>query len=356
MLTIGIASGYTSQNIGNAFFQLGGAAQVARAAQLAGREVRVTFVPDVPGNWTLRRKGNGSPPAHFDVLRHTEGLDLLVIQGPSLSWFVNDFWTDALADLRARGTQVALIGIAFYRFDQAEIDQARRFLDANPVLAISTRDSRSATLLREMVGEKPVVHDGLDSGFWLPHAHTPLPLAGGPYLALTFDRFVEPRITADPDPERLIRMEPDDRLARLANRIARQGKAKAYAAALLDRSERPARIGDHTVIRPEHRSNPPMHWKAYGRPNGLMADEPYSYLSVYAAAELTVSDRVHACVAALAYGNRAVILNETPRGRLLDRVAPAGTPDGLRRVDPHELDRERAAQECFVADHVIGAL
>lgn len=353
MLTVGIASGYTSQNIGNAFFQLGGAALVERAAALAGREVRTTFVPDAPGNWTLRRKGQGNPSRHFDVLRHTEGLDLLVIQGPSLSWYVDEFWSETLAALRARGTQVALLGVAFYRFDDAEIEAVRRFLAANPLVAISTRDSSSAELLHDLVGGDVPIHDGLDSAFWLPHAHTPLPLAGGPYAAVTFDRYGEPRLTADDDPERILRIEPDDRRARLVNGIARRGKAKAYAAALLDRDERPERVGRHTIIRPEHRSNPPMHWKAYHRPNGVMADEPWSYLATYAAAEITVSDRVHACVAALAYGNRAILANTSPRGRLVDRVAPPGADGGPRRIAPGVLDREQAAEEAFVAEHVL---
>lgn len=355
-MKIGIASGYWSQNIGNSFFQLGGAHLLRRA--LPG--VEVVHVPDVAGNWTLRSKSSGNPKRAFDLTAHVVGLDYLVIQGPSLTCYVDQFWNSTIRELRKNGTRIILNGIAFYRFDEREIAAATRFLAAAEPVCISTRDSRSYERLRSMHVDSNTLYDGLDSAFWTPFEAVP-DLKAEPYVCVTFDRYMEPQWfqgeinTDDRSDDSRITLPNGRRLAwptdHKLDRIASRGKGVAYVSAMLDRfKERPSKLGGYTVVRPEHRSNPPMHWKAYGSPNGFMADEPWSYLALYKHAEATLSDRVHACVAALAHGRPAMLFNSSPRGSLLERVAGDSIRSELVQVPLDKLDTLRTDQENFLAN------
>ncbi|MGV0715793.1 polysaccharide pyruvyl transferase family protein [Mycolicibacterium sp. XJ662] len=350
-MKIGIASGFWSQNIGNAFFQLGGAHMLRRAVP----GVEVVRVPDAAGNWTLRNKATGNPKQAFDLTAHVSGLDYLVIQGPSLTWYVDQFWNSTIRDLRRNGTRIILNGIAFYRFDKREIDATSRFLAAADPVCIITRDSRSYEQLRSMQGVGDTLFDGIDSAFWTPFETVP-DLSVEPFVCVTFDRYVEPRWCQNDQSEGSRITLPNGR--RLAwstdhklNRIASRGKGVAYVSAVVDRfKRRPSELGGYTVVRPEHRSNPPMHWKSYGSPNGYMADEPWSYLALYKSAEATLSDRVHACVAAMAHGRPAMLFNSSPRGSLVERVAGTSIRSELVQVPLEKLDALRADQESFIAN------
>ena len=54
---------------------------------------------------------------------------------------------------------------------------------------------------------------------------------------------------------------------------------------------------DDNLIRLDHRYNPAIPRKIYSKPNTFSADIPEGYLSIYKSSKLTVSNRVHACVA-----------------------------------------------------------
>jgi hypothetical protein len=107
---------------------------------------------------------------------------------------------------------------------------------------------------------------------------------------------------------------------RLQQSLSKIGQRASYASSLTDRRRLPSTIGGLAVLRPEHRTNPFVGWKVYRHPGTVVSDEPYTYLTTYANARLTLSDRVHACVAAVAYGRPAMLFAPTPRGSLFERV------------------------------------
>ena len=89
--------------------------------------------------------------------------------------------------------------------------------------------------------------------------------------------------------------------------------------------------------------------KIYRSPGGIASDEPYTYAQVYALAEATFSDRVHACVATLAYGGRAHLFNPaTQRSALFDRVGATDVESGLVSIDQGLLEAEEDATLTFL--------
>ena len=71
------------------------------------------------------------------------------------------------------------------------------------------------------------------------------------------------------------------------------------------------------------------------------ADIPQTYADIYANAALTISDRVHACAMALAYGNYAYLLAKTGRSGLLARVGADEITERPVKIDQDFLTDEK---------------
>jgi hypothetical protein len=123
--------------------------------------------------------------------------------------------------------------------------------------------------------------------------------------------------------------------------FARWGKWQSYVGSFLDRRPLPAEVEGWKIIRPEHRANPHVPWKIYKGPNAIVSDEPYTYLTLYANTVGTLSDRVHACVATLAYGKPAMLFSLSARSALFDRLGLSEIRERPTTLSPDKLRREK---------------
>lgn len=170
----------------------------------------------------------------------------------------------------------------------------------NPIGFVS-RDDASYEMFSGLVVQ---AYKGIDCAFFLPEAYSPLPLILSPYVVATFDSVPEPRL--DLNGRRLIRAH-------------------------------------HDCWGPPRRT--------YLRTgNTLISDIPYDYLALYANAEEVHSDRVHACVAGLAYGRRVRFYHPTPRASLFDPVKAVGIKERLVQLDMELLSMKKRAQVGVVKE------
>jgi hypothetical protein len=222
----------------------------------------------------------------------------------------------------------------------------KSFLAEYPPVIISTRDQHSLDVIKDCA---PATYSGIDSAFFVPDVYEPLPLAIDPFIVLNFDRFPEPTITdghwgvADAQRIRHLTWEGHDwtlTTPRIQQWFSLKGKWQAYLGHLIDRRRLPAALAGYKIIRPEHRFNPHVTWKIYRQPNAVASDEPFTYFTVYGNTQLTLADRVHACVVSLAYGKPAMLFTPSPRSRLFDRLDL-----GAIRERPVTLSRDRLSQE-----------
>jgi hypothetical protein len=332
--------GFWGQNIGNAFFNVGGHWILS---EIFGEENVLRF-QDQPGYRTFHRQDKGNPPKDAQLLSHVRAR-CIVLQGPMLTTTFESLWAPAFRSYRERGVKVILLGAALFRFTDEEISAAVSCLRRYPVDIIVTRDQETFDAL-ESANVCAHLYSGVDSAFYAPEAVNPVPLDLPPYFTFTFDRFPEPTIAIDEktpaSPRSFNYLQHQWTLydASVQKRFANFGKWQAYLGHTLDRRELPDRLLDHLILRGEHRFNPHIPWKVYQHPNAFASDEPYTYLAVYAQTDLTLSDRVHACVATLAYGRPAMLFTESPRSRLFDRLHL-----GQIREKPVELDLAYLAKE-----------
>jgi hypothetical protein len=112
----------------------------------------------------------------------------------------------------------------------------------------------------------------------------------------------------------------------------------------------PDRLAGLRVLRTDHRYNPFLPAKSYRLPMSYAGDIPHSYLNIYANAKLTISNRVHACVATVSYGNPAMLFTRSPRAYLLKRLGLETIKEEPNRVDLAWLRREKTALIGWLAE------
>jgi len=340
MPDVALVSGFWSQNIGNAYFNVGGKYILEQVLGAEG----VRFIQDQPAYCTFHKQSTGNPRNDISLLKYLD-VDYVVLQGPMLTKNFRHIWGDAFAEYKKRNIRVILLGAAFFKFSDEEVNAALDFLKEYPPAIITTRDHATYERIQNAA---PFTYDGIDSAFFVPDAYKPFKLSIDPYVTLNFDRFPEPTITLDRQPGANDLANGfswgghrwDLKIPKLQNWCSHQGKWQAYIGAKLDCRRLPSEIADYRVIRPEHRFNPHVAWKIYKQPNAIASDEPFTYFTVYANTSLTLADRVHACVATLAYGNPAMLFTPSPRSRLFDRLDLSDI-----RLKPVELAPERLREE-----------
>ena len=340
-MKIALVSGFWGQNIGNAFFNLGG----RYILEAAGHEV--FFLQDAPAYWTFRDEAKGNYRQSFPLVEELE-FDLLVLQGPLFTRNFAAIWAEPLSRLAKSGSGWAVLSAGFRSYTDEELRALRSVVDfAGQPEFISTRDPLTAEMLRR--DQRLHVYGGIDSAFFMPRAEPVLSrrLGTDPYVALCFDHFVEPTIRTNDcdDPEAWLLEYP----AKL-NALSGRSKAHGYLAHYLDRRKHPVKLGQYRVVRPEHRTNPHLAHKIYREGQALASDEPWSYAHLYANAEATFSDRVHACVLSLAYGTPARLFNPTTqRKSLFSAVAAEGIDDRLVTVEPAIIDEAAEGIADFIS-------
>ena len=339
---VALVAGFWGQNIGNAFFNLGGRA-VLRSAGF-----EVFLFQDQPAYWTFRNEGKGNYPNAFPAIELLD-VDCVVLQGPLFTRNFGRIWIQTLERLAARGIGWAVLGGAFRAYTPQERAVAREVFERFPPRFVSTRDEPTWCGLRGAVRR---LNSGVDSAFFTPEAYEP-PKLNAEYVTFAFDHFGEPSLAADPKGPITIggerfRLSHD----RLGDWAALRSKGHAILAAAVRRRDRlPRSVAGRSIVRPDHRTNPHLPLKIYRDSGGIASDEPWTYLALYARTELTFSDRVHACVATLAYGRPAMLHNpSTKRSALFSAAGVAGIESAPKTLVEDERRRSFESIGNFVRD------
>lgn len=340
MTTAGLLTGYWSTNIGNSFFQIGAEYLLEQVSGL--RVVQVSDQPHYGPSFLGGHKTSRLCMAEW------MDLDWLVVLGPCFRPEVDEILGETLRLCRKNDTKLMFIGAGMMDYSESAISGYATFLsDLEPEILMS-RDERTYEALGEYASH---AYSGIDPAFFLPEVVQPAPLVADRPIVVNHDKDPEPRFrpVGDGDgssPSAPIAFQLDDRSfigeytpwLRLLKEL---GSTRVLGRKLVDLLPRsyPARIGDRKVVRTDHSF---VMGGALSRddPTLFQSDVPYSYLHLYAGAELVLTDRVHATVAALAYGTPVLFHYETGRARLLERMG-FDLPFG----EPQVLDRARLAEE-----------
>lgn len=352
---VALVGGQWAQNVGNAFFNLGGHYVLDRVFGNGS----TGFIQDQPNYRTLHNKMHGNPKNYVDFVKYLD-IDYLVLQGPVLNSWMTISWEKTFAELQKSGVKIILLSCAFFKFRDSEIARVKAFLEAYPPALISTRDPKSYDIIKDWLPSVPK-YNGIDSGFFLPRCiQTFSTHPDARYITLNFDRYIEPTLSDKPLPDskfytRTIQMMGKPYFLgtpKFQDWCSHRSKIWAYLGETLDRRNLPNTIEGYMIVRPEHRFFPHMTKKIYRHPNATASDEPWTYINLYANAELTLSDRVHACVATLAYGHPAMLFTPSPRAALFERLGLGEIRNKLVDLDLSRLEEEQEKEIEWLVGHV----
>jgi hypothetical protein len=344
-----------SPNIGNAFFQLGGFHLIKSILPDATFSI-INEKPGYPQYWNPR---GGNPSGYFDMAAAVQS-DYLVLTGPIFRPEVIKIWGDSLERIKRNGTKIILLGVAAMRYEEKFVGVYEKFLkNIRPYMLIS-RDEETYRRLGEYADYS---FNGIDLAFFIPDYY---PLNGmaniSKFVVFNFDKIPEPRIIIRNNVQR--KDPPAGNIKefgfegntwmvnsnKLRTRIARRSRYLMFLESFLFKGEQSQKIGDYLIVRTDHRYSPIIKRRTFRYPNVMVNDTPYPYFEIYGNAKLILSNRIHACVVGLAYGNSVMLFSETPRFRLLERLNLEGIKDHPIKISHEVLEMEKQKMRKFLKD------
>ena len=347
MKTIAHILGGWSVNIGNAFFQLAGY-QVLREVF---PDDEIHLIPEQPGYPSYWNRRGGNPVNYFDYVNQLKP-DYLVLMGPVFRREMFSIWGESLEKLVSSGTRLVLLGVGAMTYAESDIQLYRSFLSRYRPALMVTRDTDTFNMLGDLAERS---YDGIDFAFFLSDYYPLLAMDGlANTIALNFDKLPEPRISINSEqvPDSTNFEFAGDRwrveFPRFRQWLARSSRYGMFLEGVLFGGNDVAKIGDHDVVRLDHRPHPLVRAKTYRSPRTLVNDTPYPYLEVYGNAALTLTDRVHAAAVALQYGKPAMLFSSSPRVRMFNRLGLEEIVNRPVWLEKEYLDEEKAKVNAFL--------
>lgn len=345
-MKVAYCTGFWCTNIGNGFFSLG----VEYALKKILGKQNVTVVSDLQTYTTSYGKR-----LYFDrnQLEYISSLDVdcIVLAGPVISRYFLTLWKEILEKLQKRGIGYIILSAGIMKLGETDRKEIQAFFKSCPPYIFCSRDEAAYGPFAEYAVH---AYSGICFSFFTPDFYTPAGLKNlSPYAVYNFDKINEPKIApAEQGKTYSAEFEFDGKnygityprlLTKLSAKTDRFTDAIIYLSSVLPAGKRPERLGPYRVIRTDHRFHPHFRRKIYRHANSFVADLPYGYLNLYANAELTLSDRVHACAVTLAFGHSAMLFAKTDRFGLLGRVGAEGITERPVRLNPAKLQAEKDA-------------
>ncbi|MBE9135947.1 polysaccharide pyruvyl transferase family protein [Nodosilinea sp. LEGE 07088] len=225
--------------------------------------------------------------------------DIYVFSGPILNSNFLSHYASFIKTIKQEGANYLILSShSSLDRESKQFDDIIHFLSLYPPLGISTRDTHTFNLLNPHLEN---CYNGICCAFY---AYLLLPLAklriDRPYITVSFYKSFEPDIEIELGDQAIsdVKLSP-------------YGLSEhAWAWKLLRHGEflrpLPQRISNYEVIRPHHGIGTSFFNVDFSKPNSYLSFNPLSYLGLYQNSTLTISDRVHACVATLAAGKPAL--------------------------------------------------
>jgi hypothetical protein len=318
-------------NIGNPFFSLGVKWLVEQA--LPGAEVvKTASNPALPFHLTASQQRNA-----FNYVDYLGDVDAVMLAGPMLDRGFEVLHGPLLRAARRQGRHVLILSAGGIDYSAAEVAHCRPLLEEIKPDVFTTRDVPTF----ERYGDLARFSYSGICGAWFVrdfYAGYSTPELGA-QLTLTFDFRREPN-------EQVLRSAiagiPD--LGAMVHSV-KGWRTTAEKVAKVLAPNGAARVDEHVIIRPCHR--PVRHRRAiFNLPNSFASFTPYGYLNLYRNSVATLTDRLHAAVATLAYGNPAYLFLNSERSLLLEA---AGLDYSFGRRMVMDLDRLASQKRDLVS-------
>jgi hypothetical protein len=279
-----IYGGGSISNIGNIFFDMGGKYILEKSFP----ESNIFYSSQLP-KWLFQKCYKEDVDKVFDITSYIK-CDLVVIIGMVMcNQFVKTNG-DTILNFKKKNIPIMFLstGALNYNLDEEQI--FGKFLkQIDPILFIS-RDSLSYDIFSKYVKKS---YKSIDCGFFLPYYYKLPELLIEPYSVMTFDSKVKFDIKTN-----------------------------------------------YKIINCHHKCiNCPSNY--FIGKDIIISDLIEDYLTLYKNCIETHSDRVHACVATIAFGNYAKLYNNTKRNLLFNEININNITSNLVKADLNIIEQKR---------------
>ena len=346
-MKVAYCTGFWCTNVGNGFFSLG----VEYALKKVLGDENVTVVSDYQTYTTSYGKRLYADKNQIEYISSLN-VDYIVLAGPVLSKYFLTLWKDVLLKLKHRGVGYIILSAGMMKLTKESCQEIKAFFEKCPPYAFSSRDEAA---YKEFGTYAECSNNGICFSFFTPDYYNPAKFDDmSPYVVYNFDKISEPDIWIGdtkkvPDKtfeykNEMFKLAYPKIMAKITSTTDRFTDALIYIRCVLPGRIHGENIGSYKIIRTDHRFHPHFRSKIYREPNSFVADLPYGYINLYANAEFTLSDRVHACAVTLAFGHSAMLFAKTNRHGLLERAGAEGISERLVKLDMNKLDMEKQIQ------------
>lgn len=307
-----------ASNIGNPFFTLGAKALFAKAAPTI-ELIDTASNPAVP--FALSGKAYDSA---FVYANHIGELDGVMLCGPIFDKHFPKLYTPLLERAAAENKKVFFLTCGGMEYDSNEIELCRNVLKKFPPALLTTRDKETYQHYGDLCERS---YNGICTAWFSPDAYPGYSTDSlTPYITVAYD------FSKEPAPSVL------EQALQGAAQLPNPKKGSKLLENLFFYMDRngPETVGNHKIIRPQHRL---IRHKSllFRNPNSFISFTPYGYLNLYRNTSLTITDRLHAAVATLAYGNPAYLFLRSNRTRLLEAVGLPYEAGKRMKIDMSDL-------------------
>ena len=299
-------------NIGNAFIDFG----IRYLIKKTIPNSEVYFASNAM-NWLYHRYGYPKRSVNFIDVAGVIKADCYVFGGSMLSpsWFKDHL--KLFQELAKKDSKIIMYGVGGETYSDNEINETRKYLKKLNIFAFVSRDEKAFKNYCDLAEHS---YNGIDCAFFLNDAFTPAKLDLPEYVVFSFDYMAEPNLEVK---EKIIRTHHAP-WRFLSNQIFSKSDIEIFLGSI------------------KH------HQRNIIKKKDMLSDLPDDYLNLYANCKATYSDRVHACVAALSFGNSARLYSKSKRSFLFDRVGLSSIRDNLVSLDRKQIEKEKKKQIEFL--------
>lgn len=302
-----------ADNVGNAFIDYGINYSLKEA--LKDNNVQINNISNAqPYNdyrfnhkfpYNILSGGRKKKDEVFDIRMHTKP-DLVVLGGSLFDIFwckVHERFLEWL--IQNQYPVLVLGGGGGNNYSKEELDYVSNYWKRINFIGFIARDEKAFTNFGQ---HAKIAYCGIDNAFFLNDAYQPAKLNIEPYIINTFD-LTHPREIK----------EGTKKIIKISHRLLDVDSFRLFL---------------------KRRFNAFKTVTTYD----FISDYPDDYLNLYANADTTYSDRVHACVATLIFGGKTQYYDKSDRSYLFDRVGLSEIRNNLVQLDMDFIEKEKAKQ------------
>ena len=321
-MKIGLFTSVFFNNIGNGFIDLGAEAtlkeaingkdhEIVKLSQCANFAASLGFAFMVKENLFVRWLWEHTVQ-HFEKKIHDQTynaissldvfspakialLDYLILPGCILTDAFFTIYGKFLEEKKRQGCKFVFLGASGNYYTEKEVNIVSQWLAKLEPYAIMFRDSVAYNYYAKFTRN---AYNGIDNVFFVNRLDMPkVKTSIDPYIVLNFD---------------IPKHEP------IKKRLVRELEGK------------------YNIVYTDHKPYPYIKVSKLAKKNVMCSDYPLDYLFLYRNVVETHSDRVHACIPTLSFGNKVQLYSDSPRISLFENVGIS-----LDEIKHHPISLDR---------------